>query len=210
MRIFVPALASALLLLGFAAVAPLPAAAQSQSCSDCRTYTGTLEVDVTIDVQSKIRFTGISCSADFVASSLDQKSIAANIEETAVAAAENASKTGGGDDWDVKQVNADRKPVTAAKIAPPGGTDSSKEVVATAKTDSSGESTCKILIPYSWTLPGNVEALTLKGSLSIVIFRANSTTGVETPIRTNGQAIIVSRFPEGTNKTTKFPVKVTM
>jgi len=149
-----------------------------------RLFTGTLEVDVTITLQTRISTTTnrVLCEADFTAASINNESQAeVDYEETAMAPA---------------------LPGKAAVVSSFPAPATSPQLV-----------TCKILIPYSWTLvpPGPGYTTSLQGDLSLTIVSVNTTTGAETPIRSNGQSIVGVTFPDEPNAgTTKYAVKATL
>jgi len=152
--------------------------------ANARTYTGTLEVDVTITVQTEVAMKeDVICEADFTASSIENSSQSVtDYEETAIAPGKVSSKA------------AD----PASKVSPQ----------VTAET-----ATCKILIPYSWSLvpagPGYTNSL--EGDLSLAIVTTNTTTGTQTVWRTSQMSIPDTKFPEETNAgTTKYTVKATL
>jgi hypothetical protein len=153
------------------------------------TYSGTLEVVVTITLVTK-GSTGdiVVCEADFTASSVDNTTQAViSYEETALANAKLSKGTWG--------------------IGSPG------PATATPSPNTSApQATCKILIPYSWTLLEPKETIknSLEGDLSLAIAAVNKTTGVQTPLRTNQQAIVSTTVPTTDNQTTKYTVSATL
>ncbi len=151
-----------------------------------RTYSGTLEVDVTITLETKITTSDkVMCEADFIASSTEIATQSViGYEETAMVYASTAIKT----------TNPPTNPASMPETSP-------------------STVSCKVLIPYSWTLlPSGPEYTnSLQGDLSLVIASVSTTTGAQTPLRTNQQPIPVLTFPEESNgSTTKYTVKATL
>jgi hypothetical protein len=156
-----------------------------------QTYSGTLEVDVTITVLTQVAMReGVVCEADFTASSIENatQSVTVSYEETATVPGKSSSRN---------PTNPTVGPVS--------------EVTAETVT-------CKILIPYSWTLPAGpihtseyVNSLEGDLSLAIVTTTTNTTTGVQTQTvwRTSQLSIPDTKFPEE-GGTTKYAVKATL
>jgi hypothetical protein len=145
------------------------------------TYAGTLEVDVTITLLTQVAMgESVICEADFTASSIEHSTQSVTGYEETAIAPGKSS----GKSWNLA---------------------SSPSPEVTAATG-----TCKITIPYSWTLvpTGPGYTCSLVGDLSISLVTTNTTTHETTIWRTNQQAIPVTEFPDG--GTTKYAVKVTL
>jgi hypothetical protein len=150
-----------------------------------QTYSGTLEVDVTITVRTQVATNeSVICEADFTASSIQNSTQSViDYDEMAIAPAKPSGKT-----WNL-----------ASKPSPD-------------VTSSTG--TCKILIPYSWILPVSPEPSeeytnSLEGDLSLAIVTTNTTTGVQTVWRTSQLSIPDTKFPDE-GVATKYTVTATL
>jgi hypothetical protein len=150
-----------------------------------QTYSGTLEVDVTITVRTVVASNeSVICEADFIANSIENSTQSVTgYEEMAIIAAKSSGKS-----WNL-----------ASKPSP---------------DVTSATGTCKILIPYSWTLPIGPEHTSeytnsLEGDLSLAIVTTNTTTGVQTVWRTSQLSIPDTKFPEE-GVATKYTVTATL
>jgi len=159
--------------------------------ANTRTYSGTLEVDVTITMETKAPVGAeVMCEADFTASHNEASSQSVtDYEETAVAAGTPSGKS-----WSL----------------PPGGGAVAPHSPSPETNTAGG--TCKVLVPYSWALPQagpDTGGNSLVGDLSLSILTTNKTTGAQIVWRTNQQAIPVTAFPDE-GGTTKYAIKVTL
>ena len=172
-----------------------------------RTFTGTLEVEVTVTLQTPLK-TGESvvCEADFTASEIDGSATVVDYEETAIAG--GATKA----TW-----NTPVSPDEGAIVVSDKVTGSRNRTSTPSPEVNPTKRYCDISIPYSWAFPavggggGANASSSLVGDLSVSIVFSDKTNGAQTAMRSNQQAIPVTSFPEDARAaTTKYPMSVTL